>query len=617
MWGLVVLGVAASFLTVWGIWAGSRSEYYASIALSMSQNWHNFFYGSFDPAGTVTLDKIPGSYWVPALFVRLFGFSTWAIILPNALAAVGATLLAAFTAKRLAGPTAGLVAGAVVATTPILVAVARSNQPETFFVLGLALTAWAAAKALTRRSLGWLVVAGLFVALSFQMYMLEAWAVWPALAAAYLTTRQPWVRKLWHTAVAGMISLAASLTWIVVVWLVPASQRPYIGSTLRNSPWEMVFGYNGLGRFGDSTADAAAYNSFTPPFSGDPGAFRLFTEQLAGQVAWLLPAAVLGVVVLAVLRWRPPVTVFLGVWLVTFYGMFSVVAGMHQFYTAALAVPMGLSVGLAFGVARSRGVRWAQISLVGVAAATALAIASVYGGYSMPVAIGQAVAAVLAVVLIIVGRGRVVGVVTVVAVVAMLLTPAVWSVVTMGNPSAINPVAGGVTDMGGGAGRPGGSFGGQRDGRGAPPQGGGQGAPDGTRGGGMQGGGMPGGGMPGGQGESTALLSYLEANRGQADYLVATFGAQTAAGLITASGGESVLPIRGFSSADPVPTLDAFKALVADGKLQFVLAGGQGGGQGGGRAESSEVTNIRTWVTQNCVQVTDAATSGLYRCSAT
>ena len=158
--GLLVLAVGAALLTTWSVWSGSRSEYYASIALSMSRSWPNFFFGALDPAGTVTLDKIPGSYWMPALFVRSFGFSTWAVVLPNALAAVGAALIVAVTAKRLLEPDRGPPRRAVVATTPILVAVARSNQPETFFVLGLAAVAWAAAKALTRGSFGWLIVAG-------------------------------------------------------------------------------------------------------------------------------------------------------------------------------------------------------------------------------------------------------------------------------------------------------------------------------------------------------------------------------------------------------------------------------------------------------------------------
>ena len=626
--GLVLLGVGAAILTTWSVWSGSRSDYYASIALSMSRSWSNFFFGALDPAGSVTLDKIPGSYWIPALFIKAFGFSTWAVVLPNALAAVGAALLVAITAKRLLDPTAGLLAGAVVATTPILVAVARSNQPETFFVLGLAAVAWATTKALTRRSFGWLLLAGLFVALSFHTYMLEAWAVWPAIAAAWLCTRMPWPRKLWQLAVAGLVSLAASLTWIVIVALVPASSRPYIGSTLGNSPWEMVFGYNGLGRFGEATADTTAYRSFTPPFSGDPGVFRLLNEQLAGQIAWLIPTAFLAIAVLWVLRFPRAITVLLGVWLATFAVMFSAVAGMHQFYTAALAIPMALAVGLAFAVARRRRSLWAQVSLITLAAVTAVGIGFSYGGYSILVALVQAALAGAAIGLIVrerMLRLRPNAAIAVLAGAAMLLTPLVWSAVAIANPSSTNPVAGGVADVGGrGFGGGPGAQGGFGGGPGA--QGGGQ-APRGSRFGGLgvqanaaPPGGRALGGFGGAAGAAdTALLTYLRTHQGGSAYLAATFGAQAAATLIIASDGGSFLPIGGFNGGDPVPTLDRFEQLVADGSLRYVIVSSEGPGFGGGvgglGGQGGTSSEILQWVEQHCVQPSDSPTTSLYECT--
>ncbi len=639
--GLTLLAAGAALLTTWSVWSGSRSDYYAAIALSMSKSWSNFFFGAMDPAGTVTLDKIPGSYWIPALFVKAFGFSTWTVVLPNALAAVGAVLIVAFTAKRLLSPTAGLLAGAIVATTPILVAVARSNQPETFFVLGLSAVAWAAAKALTRRSFGWLVIAGLFIALSFQTYMLESWAVWPALAAAWLCTRLPWARKLWQLAVAGVVSLVGSLGWIIVVSLVPASARPYIGSTLGNSPWEMVFGYNGLGRFGDTTADSAAYRSFTPPFSGDPGVLRLFNEQLAGQVAWLLPTAVLALVVLWLLRFSRPFTVLLSVWLLTLGAMFSVVAGMHQFYTAALAIPMALTIGLAFAIARRHGSTWAQVSLIAVASATAVGLGFFYGGYSIAISLVQAALAAVAIALIVrerMLRLRPRAVIAVLAVGAMLLTPLAWSAVAIANPSSTNPVAGGVADMSarGFGGAPGGlGFRGGFGAQGGPAAQGGLGGAGGQAGagGGFRGGRAPLGntpGAPGGQanqpagggpsfgqgqtgaGVDTELITYLRSHQNGSDYLAATFGAQWAAGLIIASDGGSFMPIGGFNGGDPVPTLDRFERLVADGSLRYVIT--TGGGFGVGQTGTSG--QILQWVQQHCTQPSDSPSTSLYECSA-
>ncbi|MDQ1128325.1 glycosyltransferase family 39 protein [Microbacterium sp. SORGH_AS_0888] len=659
--GLVVLGVAAFALTAWGV-AGSMSEYYGAIALSMSRTWTNFFFGAFDPAGTVTLDKIPGSFWIPALAVKIFGFSPAAVIIPNALAAVGAVLVAAFTARRLVGVTTGLLAGAIVATTPILVAVARSNQPESFFVLALSLVAWAAVRAVERASLRWYIVAGLMVALAFQTYMLEAWAVWPALAAAYLCTRQRWWRRIWHSLVAGTISLAASVVWVTVVSLIPASARPYVGGTNGNNPWEMVFGYNGLGRFSATTSDDGAYRSFTPAFSGSPSVFRLFNEQLAGQIAWLIPAAALAIVVLAVLRWRPPIVVFLGGWLVTDAVMFSVVAGMHQFYTASLAIPLALLISLAFGVARSRGLRWPRIALLATGAVTAVGVASLYSAPSPAIAWVQAALALGGIALISVERRwmRLRAVTAIVVTAGMLLTPAAWSLVTVWSPSSINPTAAGVAGIDGGPGGFG-AFGGTRPGAGVGAPGAGFRADGGMRGArGLGAGATPNGtgrrapsgaGSPFGASSTSAnaaLLEYLEAYRtDKTEYLVATFGAQTAASLIVESNGGSVLPIGGFDGSDSVPTLAQFQQLVADGKLTYVLGSGMGGGFGRGAfsavgpamqeqdgstasaqtgrtargaestTTSSSTQQISEWVTANCTIVPNAPTSEtLYSCAA-
>lgn len=630
--GLIAVALAAGILTTWEVAQASRSDYYAAIAVSMSRSWSNFFFGALDPAGTVTLDKIPGSFWIPALFVRVFGFSTWAVVLPNALAAVGATVLTALTARRIAGTTAGLVAGAIVATTPILVAVSRSNQPESFFVLGLAAAAWASLHAVRRASPGWLVAAGLFIAAAFQTYMLEAWALWPALAAAWLCTRQRWWRKLWTLAVAGSVSAAGSVWWIAIVSLVPASDRPYIGSTLTNSPWEMVFGYNGLGRFG-ATADSDAYRSFTPPFSGEPSVVRLFNEQLAGQIAWLLPAAALAIVVLWVLRARRSVTLFLAVWLVTFAAMFSIVDGMHQFYTAALAGPIALSVGIAFAWARRRRARWAQIALVATAAASALAISLVYGGFSIPVALAQVVVAAVVIALIARERGRRSrrGVIAVLAAIALVLTPLSWSIVTIAHPSSLNPVAGGVSDFGGGlgggrsGGGPGAGFGadgrdagmdaGASGGMAAPPAG--MSPPAGAFGGARDDGGSGAAGFGGGLGGASVdqdVLAYLTGHAGDDRYLAATFGAQEAAGYILASDGGSFLPIGGFDGGDDVPTLARFEQLVADGDLTYVLMSQQGG-PGRTSSEGTSAEEIRAWVQANCAVPSDSPSRSLYACT--
>ena len=130
---LGILLLFSGFTNFWGLANVERSEYYATIPNSMSRNLSNFVFGAMDPGGVVTLDKIPGSFWIPAIFVKIFGFSTWSITFPNALAAITATLVITFVVKKYYGMTAGLIAGWILASTPIVVAVARSNQPQTIY----------------------------------------------------------------------------------------------------------------------------------------------------------------------------------------------------------------------------------------------------------------------------------------------------------------------------------------------------------------------------------------------------------------------------------------------------------------------------------------------------
>ena len=628
---LSILAVASGIVYLWALQSSARGEYYAAIAVSMSQSWSNFFFGAVDPGGTVSLDKIPGSYWVPAIFVKVFGFSTWSVDAPNALATVAAVVITAFAIKRVASPTAGIIAGAIVASVPVLAAVARANQPESAFLLAMSLVLFAGTKAMKTGSRWQLILAGAWVALAFHMYMLEAWAVWPALALGFLFTAKPWITKVLDILIAGFISLGLSLTWILIVWLVPASARPYVGGTYSNNPFEMVFGYNGLGRFSATQNSAdAAYRSFTPPFSGSAGAFRLFGENVAGQVAWLIPTAVVALIILFILKVNRALVVFVGAWLAVFYVMFSAVAGMHQFYTAVLAFPIAALIGIAIGESIRQRRVWPQVTLIAVAAVSAIAIGFLYSSYLPWAPYAQlliAAGAITAIVLMTKQGAAPRWWVAALTGAALIFTPALWAIDTINHPSSINPSAGNGSAMGGmgGAGGPGGAGGAGGSGRpvgpGAP---GGAGAPVGpNQRGGMQPPGGTAGGTAAGDGGGAAggslstanqeLISFLTTNRGSATYLMATFGAMTAAPYITSTG-QAVLPLGGFDGQDPTPTLDAFKQLVSSGQLRYVLSGQTGGGMqggpgadgaaGGSGSATSTSASIQAWVAANCKQVT-------------
>lgn len=600
--GLAAIAAFSGLATLWQLQDVARSEYYAAIARSMSVSFSNFFFGAIDPAGTVTLDKIPGSYWVPAIFVKIFGFSTWAITAPNAIATIALVVVVAYTAKNLFGKMAGLLAGAVVATTPIVIAVSRSNQPQSFFLLTIAIAGFYAAKALQNSSRRYLVVSGVWIAIAFHTYMLVAWALWPALIVAWFFTSAPLLKKIVDLAIAGFTSLILSLSWILIVAIVPAGHRPYIGGTYRNNPFEMVFGYNGLGRFSattsalSSTSDDPTFRSFTPPFGGPASVGRIFSSAVAGQIAWLIPTAIASILILTILKVRKALVIFYSLWLVTFFFMFSLVAGIHQFYTSSLAIPVAILVAGAVTMAIREVKHWHIVLLLNIAALSLLYISSLYSGYMKWVSYLQ-VGLVLALVAVIFTEVEKVRkfLLPIAVIVGVVLTPAAWSIDAQSHTNSINPIAGNADAMGAG-GPQGGTRDGHRNFPGNPPQGLGN-LPNGRSFGGNF-----------GEQDSSEAIAYLKANRGGAKFLLVTFGAQSAASYITATG-ENVLPVGGFDGQDPTPTLAAFKELVSQGDVKYVLVGG---GQGrGGAVTNSEISD---WVKINCSLDSAAPMDNHYVC---
>lgn len=606
---LTGLSLGAALIYLWDLANGQRSEYYGAIAMAMSKSFSNLFFGTLDPGGSVTLDKIPGSYWIPAIFVKIFGFSTWAVNAPNALATVGTVIVISITVKNLYGKTAGLIAGAIFATTPIVAAVARSNQPQSYFLLTLSLSAWAAVKALQNNSRKHLIIAGAWIALAFHTYMLEAWALWPALIIAYFFTDQKTSKKIVDVLIAGTSSLILSLTWIIIVTLIPASHRPYIGGTYHNNPFEMVFGYNGLGRFGStsnglsSSTDNPIYRTFTPPFGGQPGIDRLFNYNVGGQIAWLIPTTLVAIAIVIIFKQNRAITAFYSVWALTFFAMFSAVGGIHQFYVSSLALPMAALIASAIALARRYKSVNSELALLGTTAIWAFYLAHNYSNYFSWAPFVQGAAALLGIYIAThVMRHRFEVIVPLILILGLTATPAIWAIDVRNHPSAINPVAGSNELQGG----PGGRFGGN-------------GKPDPFRHGPManvQPNNQPGNrlsmsGGPFGEQANSEIISYLEKNRNGAKYLLATFGAQAAASFITTTG-EPVLPIGGFDGQDPTPTLDEFIAMINNGELRYVQVGGGMGGPGNNEGSSE----ISTWVTANCTLDANAPVSGsLYRCT--
>ncbi len=187
---LAAIAAVAGVAYGWQANRDTLETYYAAAVRSMSASWHDFLFGSFDPAGTITLDKLPGAFWVQALAVRAFGVHTWVLVAPQAAEGVLTVLVLYHAVARLAGPAAGLIAALVLTVTPATVALDRGNISDSLMILLLVLAADATSGAIAAepgRGRRWrLLLAGFWVGLAFQAKMIEAWLVLPAFGLAYL-----------------------------------------------------------------------------------------------------------------------------------------------------------------------------------------------------------------------------------------------------------------------------------------------------------------------------------------------------------------------------------------------------------------------------------------------
>ena len=370
---LVALVTAASY--AWAINRDGLEVYYAAAVRSMSMSWHDFIFGAFDPAGTITLDKLPGAFWIQALAVRAFGLHTWVIVAPQAVEGVLTVLVLYRAVRRLAGPAAGLIAAIVFAVSPATVALNRGNISDTLMILLLVLAADATSAAIASRrpdgSQGWLVLAAVWVGLAFQAKMIEAWLVLPALGLTYLIAAPgPARRHLRQLAVAAVVTGVVSLAWMTAVSLVPAAHRPYADGSHDNSVYAQVFVYNGFGRLSDQTPlqllAGQGINLEAATLGQAPAPDRLLRGDLGRDTGWLLPAAVVVAGWGLFARRRQPrgdplraSFVLWGAWLLTLGVTFSVTTTLNAYYTAALtpaeAAILGAGVAAAWSSRRPAG----------------------------------------------------------------------------------------------------------------------------------------------------------------------------------------------------------------------------------------------------------------------
>ena len=620
---LAALLLGTALLYLWGLGAsGWANAFYSAAAQAGSASWKAWFFGSSDAANSITVDKTPAALWVTGLSVRIFGLSSWSILVPQALMGVGTVALLHATVKRWFGAGAGLLAGVVLALTPVATLMFRFNNPDALLILVLVAGAYGVVRAIERASTAWLAFAGACVGLGFLTKMLQALLVVPAFALAYLLAANTGLgRRLVQLLVAGAAMVASAGWWVAIVSLTPAAYRPYIGGSQTNSILELTLGYNGFGRLtGNETGSVGGGQGIG---WGETGWTRMFNAEMGGQIAWLLPAALLLMVAGLILAGRAPRTdrsraafVLWGGWLVVTGLVFSFMQGIfHAYYTVALAPAIGALVGMgAVALWRARATGWAPGVLAAAVAITAVwsyillgRTASFYPWMRGAVLVVGLAAAAAIVAVSRLRASRVAGAAAAAAVVASLAGPAAYSWQTASTAHTGSIVSAGPNVAGAGFGGggfraravpgsafPGGGFpgGGAVPGAGAVPGGGAGGFGRNGGGGGM-------GGLLNGSTPSAELVALLKSNASAYTWVAAAIGSNNASGYQLATE-EPVMAIGGFNGSDPSPTLARFQAYVAAGEIHYFIGGGGFRSNGGSNAGSE----IAGWVAANYAATT-------------
>jgi 4-amino-4-deoxy-L-arabinose transferase-like glycosyltransferase len=636
-----LLGLIALAGTL-NLWALSRNgwanEYYAAAVRSMSSSWHNFLFGSLDASGVMTVDKPPLALWIQSLSVRVFGYHSLSILVPQALIGVVTVVLTYDLVRRRFGRLGGFVAGLALALTPITVAISRHNNPDALLILCCVAALWCTVRALetapARSQTRWLVLAGVAVGLGFETKMAVALMVVPGIVAAWLwiapadgNPTHPRLHALRQLLPGGVAMVLVGGAWPLLVELTPAGDRPWISGTSDNKILSLISEYNGVGRIDGQTGGPGGVGGGGSVFGGTAGPLRLLNSALGGQAGWLLGFALvsgIGILVASRLRRVDPRSGWLiavgGALLVTGVVFSSAKGIFHPYYVSLLAPLIAMLTGAGAAQLLKGGLNERIVGPLAVVAgvATELAVLSRYPGeltWLAPILIAVGVLAALALAAFAERRVRLAALGAVLA--ALLVAPGAWAVDTLGHATSGTFPAGGPESAatGGGpagfGGGPGGrGFAGGRPGLGGRPGAGGiggvqlfgsggtsqsgstvqqgvatgaggqAGAPPTGGAGFAAGGGRPGGagfgGGAGGGGEAslTQALTYIHAH----DDGTLAVESQSSAATAIVDKDADVAGIGGFSGRESTVSISWLADEVAAGKVRWVLGGEDSGG---------------------------------------
>lgn len=615
-WTLLVLLALTGGLYLFGVLHnGMANSYYAAAVQAASQDWTAWLFGSLDAANYVSVDKPPLAIMLMGLSARLFGFSSFSMLLPSVLAGVGSVWLVYGAVKRQFGFTSAVIAGATLMLTPVAALMFGFNNPDAILTLMLTASGYAFLRSLEgKRPLLWLGLAGLFTGLAFNTKMLQGLMVLPAMVLVYLVfAKPPMVTRFLHLMFAGVITTMSTLWWSVLVWLTPAGSRPWVGSTNDNNIWSLIFGYNGFGRLlggrgggggpvggappsggmgatttlqttGSTTQTMADGADMMPGgmggspggghgpggtgFGGQTGIFRIFNNDFGPNIAWLLVLALAGGgLMLWILRKTlrtnrgRAAVIFWILWLLIHIVIFSMTSGViHPYYVVvmapAVAALVGISLPFLWGAyTRRKPYAWLLPLLVGVTAVIAVIILGYVGTMTWLMWIVGLLGLTGMIGLLVnlyAPRRWLQNLAIIAAIVACTLAPTVYTLATVNVAHTGSiPTAG----------------------------------PSSTA--------MQGSNNETSQADSQLVQYLLEYQHG-ARWLVAVASANESAAIQLTSG-QPVMALGGFNGSDTPLTLEQFKQLVKAGKVKYYAISSHGRGGGGPDGGNNEIT---TWVKQ-------------------
>lgn len=607
---------------------GYANTYYSAGVKSMMMNFKNFFFVSSDPSGFVTVDKPPVGFWLQTICAKIFGFSGWSVILPQALAGVISVWLIYYIVKRSFGHVAALVAALCLAVTPIFVAASRNNTIDNLLVLSLLLSCLAASIAAEKGNLKYLLLSLVLVGIGFNIKMVEAYMIAPAIFITYfLSSAISYKKKIKHLVLGTVILFAVSLSWALIADLVPARERPFIGSSTNNSVMELIIGHNGLERIGLGGRNANKGNwqqqqpqdqaqkqsqeldkqdntSQKQPSgarggmgnSSKTGITRLFYyNNLSDQISWLLPFALIGVIAAAIkekVKFRfdnnRKLSLLLWfMWLLPEFIYFSFSINVtHTYYltTMAPSVAALTGIGLAAMWKLNNEEGWKKYLLpLAFIVNGLIEMIILYPNYKTSngyqttlivtgiLCIGASIPLVINTIIkrndsIHAGktsRKKLNIVMTSIAFIGILTAPTVWSFTTLFYPMNGSSPAAGL------------ELASNKQNRNFTSS------------------------------NNSKLIQFLEDNKGNEQYLVAVPSAMTYASDLILKTGEPVMTIGGFSGSDKILTLDEFKQLVAKGAVRYAIVSDKGH-MGGGASESNSNNDIMNWIAANGKLVSDS-----------